>query len=125
MNHRITSWSSLLFLTSALWYLSTSLIVPLKDSDENSLHKIGYVNSDSIIKVIRRNLEEKKYPINQGSPLSLNPTKQELGQPYSSAGSINPKLGMFITVGFVLFALFVAFKVRKLLKAENRKKQHH
>lgn len=111
------------FLVCSTWYLFSSLIIqrPLNDTNQNSLYKLGYVEAkkgDSLIKFINNIQQTKKYPI-QRNKTSLNPTKQELSTPYSSAQNINPKIGLLIVVVFLTFILFVIIKVRQLMKSEK------
>ena len=50
---------------------------------------------------------------------NLNPNKIELAAHQSSTDGINPELISYIGAGFIIFILFVIYRVRKNLQQDN------
>ncbi len=59
-------------------------------------------------------------PFYTSQNIGTNPSKQALSGPYNSAQNVNPVLGLIVVVGFIVFAVYVAIRVRRLLKDDEK-----
>lgn len=58
-------------------------------------------------------------PFHTAQNIGTNPSKQALSAPYNSAQNVNPVLGLILVVAFIVFGIYVAVRVRRLLKEEK------
>lgn len=51
---------------------------------------------------------------------SLNPSKSEFARPYSSTSGISNKIGVIVSCLFLIFILYVTFKVWRSLRNDKK-----
>lgn len=79
---------------------------------------------DSILQQVRENIERQQNIVPNNAPPDVAPKSKlnpysEFMVPYDSTQHLNPKLSLIIVSGFLLFVIYVVYRVRRSLKDDE------
>ena len=99
------------------------LVCHANDTNNKTLYDYNETKNkknDSLINNFKSTDNSKNHSIPNGR-IGLNPSKQQLVAPYNSSQNVNPVVGISIVIGFMIFAIYIGFRVRNLLRKEREK----
>lgn len=106
-----------------LWLFLIPLVCHANDTNNKTLYDYNETKNkknDSLINNFKSTDNSKNHSIPNGR-IGLNPSKQQLVAPYNSSQNVNPVVGISIVIGFMIFAIYIGFRVRNLLRKEREK----